>query len=429
MLLTRIEAAGFRNLDGLGEFGPGLNIFYGDNAQGKTNWLEAIYVLGNTKSFRTSQLRECITFDAPQCLLRGTTLRGTLSKQIQVALTDTTKELYVNGKREAVIRYLGNLDVFVFSLEEMDVIRGDPGERRRFLDRGIVATTPGYLNTIAQYNHVLKQKNKLLNAAAESERPAAFIAQVEAWNEEMIEYGAALHHARMNYVERLNQVLAENDYGRAIFAAERVSVRYRSQLEGKGDLNNFMELFRERLGARLQAELAAGHALIGPHRDDLEILADQREVSRYGSAGQQRSALLLLDLAQVSIYNRVYEESPVLLIDDIDAELDRGRIEALISSLEGRAQTFVSTSRRAIANRYRDRATVFYVEGGRARREPTDDRPNVNAVTAAGVAHEAFDRSAELERAVREMTIQRDEANGPADDRGDYEQSIEASFK
>jgi len=429
MLLTQLEATGFRNLDGLSEFGPGLNIFYGDNAQGKTNWLEAIYLLGNTKSFRTSQLRECITFDRPQCLLRGTTQRGSVSKQIQLALTETSKELYVNGKREAVIRYLGNLDVFVFSLEEMDVIRGEPAERRRFLDRGIVTVTPGYLNTIAQYNHVLKQKNKLLNAAAESDRPAAFAAQVEAWNEELLEYGAALHEARRNYVERLNQVLAETDHGRAIFAAERLSLRYRSQLEGKGNLDNFIELFRERLAARLQAELAAGHALIGPHRDDLEILADRREVNRFGSAGQQRSALLLLDLAAVSIYNGVYEESPVLLIDDIDAELDRGRIEALISSLEERAQTFVSTSRRAIANRYRDRATVFYVEGGRARREPENDRQSVNAVSAAGVAHEPFEASEELERAVREMTIQRDEANGPADDRGDYEQSIEASFK
>lgn len=429
MLLTRIEANGFRNLDGFAEFGPGLNIFYGDNAQGKTNWLEAIYVLGSTKSFRTSQLRECIRFDAPQALLRGTILHGNLTKQIQLALTETTKELYINGKREAVTRYLGNLDVFVFSLEEMDVIRGEPGERRRFLDRGIVTTTPGYLNTLAQYNHVLKQKNRLLNAASESERPAEFIPQVEAWNEELIEYGAALHHARTNYVDRLNKVLDENDHGRAIFSAERVSVRYRSQLEGKGDLANFRELFRERLGARLQAELAAGHALIGPHRDDLEILADAREVSRFGSAGQQRSALLLLDLAQVSIYNRVYEESPVLLIDDIDAELDRGRIEALISSLEGRAQTFVSTSRRAIANRYRERAMAFYVEGGCARQERQPGLSSVDAVSAAGVAHAAFDTSDELERAVREMTIQRDAATGPADDRGDYEQSIEASFK
>ena len=179
----------------------------------------------------------------------------------------------------------------------------------------------------------------------------------------------------------------------------------------------------------MPAELSAGHALIGPHRDDLEILADAREVSRFGSSGQQRSALLLLDLAQVSIYNSVYEESPVLLIDDIDAELDRGRIEALISSLEGRAQTFVSTSRRAIAHRYRDRAAAFYVEGGRAQREGESKGSTVNARSAAGVAHEAFDATGDLERAVREMTIQRDAATGPADDRGDYEQSIEASFK
>src|SRR5213079_731910 len=115
MLLTRIEASGFRNLEGFADFGPGLNIFYGDNAQGKTNWLEAIYVLGSTKSFRTSQLRECVAFDTPQAVLRGTVVRGSMSKQIQLALTDSSKELYVNGKREAVTRYLGNLDVFVFS--------------------------------------------------------------------------------------------------------------------------------------------------------------------------------------------------------------------------------------------------------------------------------------------------------------------------
>ena len=126
------------------------------------------------------------------------------------------------------------------------------------------------------------------------------------------------------------------------------------------------DLFRERLALRIAAEMAAGHSLIGPHRDDLEILADGREVSRFGSAGQQRSALLLLDLAQVSIYNSIYEESPVLLIDDIDAELDRGRIEALLSEIEGRTQTVISTSRRAIANRYRDRASVYYVERGQA---------------------------------------------------------------
>ena len=369
MHLTRLEANGFRNLQGFAEFGPGLNIFYGDNAQGKTNWLEAVYVLGNTKSFRTSQVRECLAFDADQCLIRGEILRGSVTKKIQLLITESAKELYVNGKREAVVRYLGNLDVFVFSLEEMDVIRGEPSKRRRFLDRGIVTMTPGFLSTLAEYNHIIKQKNKLLAEAAKSDDPAGFIPQVEAWNESLAAAGAEIHRARADYVDRLNRALDENDHGRAVFGAERVEIRYRSQLEGKGDLSNFVDLFGERLALRLRAEIAAGHALVGPHRDDLEILADGREAARFGSAGQQRSALLLLDLAQVSLYNSLYEESPVLLIDDIDAELDRHRIEALIEQLEGRSQTFVSTSRQQIANRYRDRATVLRVERGRAMRE------------------------------------------------------------
>src|SRR5215213_2236155 len=103
MLLTRIEASGFRNLEGFAEFGTGLNIFYGDNAQGKTNWLEAIYVLGTTKSFRTSQVRDCLAFGSSQSILRGETLRGSLTKDMQLLLTDTTKELFINAKRESVV--------------------------------------------------------------------------------------------------------------------------------------------------------------------------------------------------------------------------------------------------------------------------------------------------------------------------------------
>ena len=375
MLLTRIEASGFRNLDGFAELGPGLNIFYGDNAQGKTNWLEAIYALGTTKSFRTSQLRETISFSSQECLLRGETLHGSVTKQIQLLVTPDSKQLFLNGKRESLARYLGNLAVFVFSLEEMDVIRGDPGQRRRFLDRGVVTSSPRFLNTLSRYNQVIKQKNRLLGEASNSEEPGVFVSQIEAWNEQLVELGTSIHNERTAYVERLNQVLDQSDHGRAIFGAERINVCYRSQLEGKGDLERYADLFQERLALRLTAEMAAGHSLIGPHRDDLEILSDGREVSRYGSAGQQRSALLLLDLAQVSIYNSIYEESPVLLIDDIDAELDRGRIEALLSEVEGRTQTVISTSRRAIANRYRDRASIYCVERGHAISESPSSTP------------------------------------------------------
>ena len=374
MLIDRVEVVQFRNLEGTLHFGPGLNIFYGDNAQGKSNWLEALYVLANTKSFRTSQLRDAISFGSEHGIVRGDVQRGAITRQLQVFLTESSKELHVNGKREAIQRYLGLLDAFVFSMEGMEIVRGEPSERRRFLDRGIVTITPSYLGTLADFNRVIKQKNRLLADASESSTPERFNRQIEAWNEQLVDLGSAIHHARVDYVQRLDAMLADKDSGRALFGAERVSVRYRSQLEGKGDLDNYAGLFRERLAIRLPAEISAGHSLIGPHRDDLEILVEGREIARFGSAGQQRSALFLLDLAQVYIYNIVYEESPVLLIDDIDAELDRSRIEAVLSELEGRVQTFVSTSRRGIANRYRDRASLFLVENGRASREGGPDR-------------------------------------------------------
>ncbi|MBI3652768.1 MAG: DNA replication and repair protein RecF [Acidobacteria bacterium] len=398
MQLTRIEAYGFRNLEGFVETSAGLNIFYGDNAQGKTNWLEAIYVLGSSKSFRTNQVRDCLNFNTHEARIRGEVLRGTLRKQLQLFLNDTTKQLFINGKREAVTRYLGNLDVFVFSLEEMDVIRGDPTSRRRFLDRGVATLMPSFIGTLAKYNHLLKQKNRLLAEASQSKAPETFYPQVEVWNDQLVEAGTVIHKARVRYIERLNQTLDENDHGRAIFGAERINLRYKSHLEGKGDLDQYRQLFRERLEVRLAAEVASGHALLGPHRDDLEILADGREVARFGSAGQQRSALILLDLAQVSIYNFTYEESPVLLIDDIDAELDRGRIEALLVVLEGNAQTFISTSRRSIANRYRDRAAVYWVEQGQAVNEPS---------SVSRLASQDPENSAdELARAVRERVDQ-----------------------
>jgi DNA replication and repair protein RecF len=384
MRLDRIEAIGFRNLQGFSRFGPGLNIFYGDNAQGKTNWLEAIYLVGTTKSYRTRQLKEVVGFDKQSCILRADLLRGTLVKQIQMALTESSKELFVNGKREAIARYLGNLDVFVFSLEEMDVIRGEPVERRRFIDRGAVSITPSYLGALSDYNHLIRQKNRLLAEAHDSADPGRYRSQLDAWNDQLITAGTAIHHARTDYVRRLASALETNDQGRAIFGAERISVRYKSSFEGKGNLDHYSDLFRDRLTLRLEAEIAAGHCLIGPHRDELEILSDGREVSRFGSAGQQKSALFILDLAQVSIYTSIYEESPVLLIDDIDAELDRGRVEAVLSELEGRIQTFISTSRRAIANRYRDRANVYLVEQGRMVGESTREVAGLPLSTELG---------------------------------------------
>ncbi|MCW5971635.1 MAG: DNA replication and repair protein RecF [Blastocatellales bacterium] len=360
MQLLRLEAYRFRNLSGEIEFAPGLNILYGPNAQGKSNWLEAVYLLATTKSFRTSHPRETLLYGEQDALLRGAVIEGNLTRELQLLLAETAKQTFVNGKREAVTRYLGVLDAVAFTAEELEVVRGGPEARRRFLDRGLVATMPAYLGTLAEYNRILKQKNRLLRDAADAADPNRFIPQIESWNDQLVRLGAEIHSARTGYVDRLRQALTPQ-----LFGVETVDIRYRSALEHRGDLSDYAALFTERLALRLRNEMASGYSLVGPHRDDLEILGDGREIARFGSSGQQRSALLLLDLAQINVYNQAFSEYPVFLIDDIDAELDRTRIETLLNHLEGKTQTIVSTSKRALAERYGARAALRPIAGGR----------------------------------------------------------------
>jgi len=360
MHLLRIEAHNFRNLTGAVEFSPGLNVIYGQNAQGKSNWLEASYLLATTKSFRTAHPRDTVQHDAAEALLRGTVARGNLTKDLQLLLTPTTKQTFVNGKREAVVRYLGNLDAVAFTADEMDVVRGAPDARRKFLDRGVFGTLPSYLGTLNEYNRVLKQKNALLREASDADDPLKFQPQIETWNDQLAALGTEVHLARTAYLAKLQSALNPS-----LFQVEEIRVRYRSSLEGKGDPDNYAALLRERLSLRLKNEIAVGHSLVGPHRDDLEILADGYEIARFGSSGQQRSALLILDLALLTVYHDSFEEYPIFLIDDLDAELDRTRIEILLDYLDGKAQTIVTTSKRSIADRYRHRAATLQVEAGR----------------------------------------------------------------
>lgn len=360
MHLTRLEATGFRNLSGRAELTAGLNILHGANAQGKTSWLEAAYLLATTKSFRTAAPREAIEHRSREALLRGVVRRGGLVKELQLQLLPTAKQTFLNGKREATARYLGNLVAVAFTADEMEVVRGAPEARRRFLDRGIFSIHPAYLGTLNDYNRVLKQKNTLLRQAAESGNPLACRAQLEPWNEQLVTIGALIHRARVDYVAKLQAAINP-----ALFQAEEIRIRYRSSLEGRGDLASYPALLRERLELRLPNELALGYSLVGPHRDDLEIRSDDRELSRFGSSGQQRSALLILDLAQLNVYYEAFEEYPIFLIDDLDAELDRTRIEILLEYLADKSQTIVSTSKRSLAESYRHRANLLEVDSGR----------------------------------------------------------------
>ena len=364
MLLESLEAHQFRNLSGKVSWGPGLNIIFGDNGQGKTNWLEAIYLLATTKSFRTQRPQEAIRFGETLALVRGTVARSReVQRELQVTLQGSTKTLSVNGKREAVARYLGQLHTVAFTADELEVVRGGPEARRRFLDRGVVSLHHTYVQNLADYQRVIKQKNRLLQDAADAELSIAETAvRLEPWNEQLVALSAGIHRARTDYVNRLNQALE-----RRLFGHEEVTIRYASALEGKGDLADYEALLAERLRLRVQAELSAGYALVGAHRDDLEILFDGRDIRSFGSSGQQRSALIILDLAAISVYHSWHNEYPLFLMDDVDAELDRKRIGQLLEYLEGRTQTFVTTSKESLVDRYGARAYVVEVVDGSAR--------------------------------------------------------------
>jgi DNA replication and repair protein RecF len=370
MLLSTIEVTNFRNLTGKLVWGPHLNIIFGRNGQGKTNWLEAIYVLARTKSFRTQRLQEAIKFNESLAVVQGTVTSGQeIVRDLQVTLQNNTKTIQVNGKREALTRYLTQLQVFSFTAADLEIVRGMPDARRRFLDRSIASIKPAYIQTVTDYGRVLKQKNKLLQIASESQYRVEHLADLLGpWNDQLVQLGAEVHRERSKYVERLNQTLE-----RQLFDRKEIITRYLSSVARDESAGSYEEGLRERLKLRMPAEMASGHALIGPHRDDLEIHLDGREIKVFGSSGQQRSALLLLDLAAISLYNLDSNDAPVFVIDDVDAELDEGRIRHLLEYLENRTQTFITTSKRTHVEGFLSRAEVFEIEQGMVRESCATD--------------------------------------------------------
>jgi len=200
-----------------------------------------------------------------------------------------------------------------------------------------------------------------LQQASENEFSLEKVSDLVApWNDQLIELGSVIHNQRLKYVRDLNDTLE-----RQFFDRRALAVRYVSSLEGKGNPEEYEAALRSRIALRLPAELAVGHCLVGPHRDDLEIVLDGHEIRVYGSSGQQRSALLLLDLAAISLYNLASEDQPVFVIDDVDAELDERRIRRLLEYLENRTQTFITTSKRTHVESFFSRANVYEIEDGK----------------------------------------------------------------
>jgi len=262
MLLAELEATNFRNLTGKIFWGPQLNIIYGNNGHGKTSWLEAIHILARTKSFRTQRLQETIKFGEGVAVITGRVTAGAeIIRELQVALQDNSKAIFVNSKREPLARYLSQLQVFSFTAADLDVVRGMPEARRRFLDRGISSIKPAYLQTIVDYSKVLKQKNKLLHVANEEEFSIEKLTDlVTPWNDQLIHLATIIHEERTTYVQGLNTALE-----RQLFDRRDLSTLYLSSLEGKGDLSDYEGLLRSRIALRMGAEMGGYERMGSPN--------------------------------------------------------------------------------------------------------------------------------------------------------------------
>lgn len=369
MLLKSIRAESFRNLNGSVDCGTGINVLYGNNGQGKTNWLEAIYLLAYAKSFRTRHLQEAVNFSESTASVLGVVARGNgIERELEVHLHQSSRQTLVNGKRESMARYAAQLHAVCFTADELEVIRGGPDARRNFIDRGAISLHPPYVQTLSNYNQIIKQKKRLLQQAAEDRVQLEELAELlEPWNSQLVNLSAQVHRTRTEYILLLNEALEHSLFG------DRISIRYVSSLEGKGDLTDYETLMNERLKVRMPAELFAGACLIGPHRDDLKVLFGDRELRSFGSSGQQRSALITLDLAAISVYHSKHQDYPIFLVDDVDAELDGNRIERLLEYLDGRTQTFLTTSKKSHFEQFTKRAKFFEVCEGAVREDSSVD--------------------------------------------------------
>jgi len=351
----------FRNYETMEvAFHPRLNLFLGSNAQGKTNVLEALFCLSTTKSFRAAADEEMIQFDQEAGAIEGLLQREEGQERIRLELRKSkNKTLFVNGKKQKKLSsLLGRLPAVVFSPDDLFLVKGGPALRRRYLDMTILQMDQGYLAHYQQYERTLKQRNSLLR-----QRVQGIEAQLPIWDAPLALHGAALTTKRNEMAKRLSafagQALKDLTGG-----AERFEVRYEPSLplEAAGDA--LQEMMLQALAKARREEMARGVTVVGPHRDDLGLWVNDQPLRKYGSQGQQRTGALALKLAQLSLLSEECHTAPLVLFDDVMAELDEKRQAFFLNRLQHGGQAFLTGTSAHDFAAAAQKARVFRVEGG-----------------------------------------------------------------
>lgn len=371
MRLLELFLTNFRNYESLHlQPDAGLNLITGENAQGKTNLLESIYLLATGRALRAGKDEELIRWGAEEATVRAHIQRERLlDVRVEVTLSRSqSRVVKVDGQTYRAANALGQFNVVLFSAIDLEVVRGQPADRRRYLDVEIGMLSPAYVRALAGYRRALEQRNRLLKAIREGGGviTPSTIELLEAWDEQLVRYGSSVIVARERFIRALHPLAcaahADLSEGR-----EELDIRYAPAVEGvPGEREQTAERFRLQLRQMREEELRRGTTLVGPQRDDLLLLVDGKEARTYASQGQQRTVMLSLKRAEFELVVQERQEPPIVLLDDVMSDLDdRRRTQLLQMALRG-AQAFITaTSAETFPQEILRAARMYRVESGR----------------------------------------------------------------
>lgn len=361
MILKKLTLQNFRNYKKIEiPFSDNINIFFGNNAQGKTNILEAIYILAITKSYRTTIDSEIINFNAVNTKIIGNLKKNDLLVKLEVLVSNKEKKIKKNNK---VVRkfsdYISNLNVVFFNPDELEIIKGSPSDRRKFLNIEIGQLDNTYINILNNYNALLKNRNEYLKSLYL--KKTIDKKYLEVITDKLIDFSIKIYEFRKKFVLDINKELIS--ICKELLEKD-IKIKYNSFIDDLNDKNvDIKKILKHEFDNIYEKEIRYGNTLIGPHKDDLIFYIDEREIKKYGSQGQQRAVILSLKLAELNIFKKNMGEYPIFLLDDVLSELDEAKKNILLKKINKNIQTIITTTNLDnISDKILKKANIFYVE-------------------------------------------------------------------
>ena len=345
-----------------------MNIFLGDNAQGKTNILESIIILALTKSHRIGVSPNIIKFNKKKAKISGVVRKDKIITKLGVELTEDKKIQKVNNTEiKKVADYISNLNVIVFTPDDLDIIKGSPSIRRNLLNIELSQISKIYLNTYNEYNKLLKTRNEYLKILFNNS--IADVNYLDIITDKLIEKAIIIYQKRKEFIDMINNSI--NKYYKEIVGSEGLKVEYVPNIDIVDyEYENLRKKMKHIYKKYYQKELNYGMTLYGPHRDDFNFILDNNNLKFFGSQGQQKVAVLSYKLAEIPIFNEICNTSPVLLLDDIFSELDVKKRNRLLKLVSGNIQSIITTTDlRSINKKYLENAYIYTVKDGNVERK------------------------------------------------------------